>query len=64
MDRDNFDSPTYTNQLLRARELLKTQGPAALDNPHAMIGLQCRLPSMLLLRCIGSIARIQMELAA
>ena len=36
------DEPTYGNQLRRARELLAREGREALNNPHAMIGRQCR----------------------
>jgi hypothetical protein len=39
------DEPTFANQLRRARELYEREGREALDNPHAMIGRQCRCGS-------------------
>jgi hypothetical protein len=33
--------PTWENQLQRARDLLREQGRAALENPHAATGRIC-----------------------
>lgn len=38
---NNFDEPTYANQLIHARRLLAEKGMSALYNPHGATGKIC-----------------------
>jgi hypothetical protein len=41
MTQDHSE-PTYENQLWHARKLLREKGREAVNNPHAMIGRDCK----------------------
>lgn len=44
-EADRYSIPTYENQLWHARKIINERGREALNNPHAMIGKQCRCGS-------------------